>query len=79
MLTTYPQYTQDKTMFFQEVFSYLKRINPNFSESWVLASHLSRYEFAQPSCTPNFYSQLPPMQTPIKGFICTYLRIKFGK
>ena len=69
MPTTHPQYTQDNHRFFQEVFSYLKRINPNFSESWVLASHLSRYEFAQPICTPNFYSQLPPMQTPIKGFI----------
>jgi protoporphyrinogen oxidase len=68
MPTTSPKYTQDKHQFFQEVFSYLKRINPNFSESWVLAAHLSRYEFAQPVCTPNFYSQLPPMQTSITGF-----------
>jgi protoporphyrinogen oxidase len=69
MPTTNPKYTQDNHLFFQEVFSYLQRINPNFSESWVLASHLSRYEFAQPVCTSHFYNQLPPMQTPIKGFI----------
>lgn len=65
----HPKYTLDDTSFLNEVFGYLHRINPEFSEKWVLAAQVSRYEFAQPICTPDFFEQLPPMQTPIQGFV----------
>ncbi len=69
MPKTHPKSKQENHLFIEEVFGYLHRINPAFSKEWVLATHVSRYEFAQPICTPNFYQQLPPMQTPIQGFL----------
>ncbi|KHD07474.1 hypothetical protein PN36_18910 [Candidatus Thiomargarita nelsonii] len=69
MPKTHAKYTQDNASFIEEVLSYLNRINPKFAKDWVLAAHVSRYEFAQPICSPNFYQQLPPMQTNIEGFV----------
>jgi protoporphyrinogen oxidase len=69
MPKTHPKSSQDDNSFIDEVCGYLQRINPAFSKEWVLATHVSRYEFAQPICTPNFYQQLPPMRTPIQGFV----------
>jgi protoporphyrinogen oxidase len=69
MPKTHPKYSQDEALYFQEVFGYLKHINPAFSQDWVLSKRLSRYEFAQPICTPHFFQQLPPMKTPIAGFL----------
>ena len=69
MPKTHAKYTQDNALFIEEVLSYLNRINPAFTKEWVLAAHASRYEFAQPICSPNFYQQLPPIETDIKGFI----------
>ncbi|MDM8557866.1 NAD(P)/FAD-dependent oxidoreductase [Candidatus Parabeggiatoa sp. HSG14] len=66
---THPKYTLDDSSFINEVFDYLHRINSAFTKEWVLAAQVSRYEFAQPICTPNFFEQLPPMQTPIQGFV----------
>ncbi len=68
MPSTHPKYRQSNIAFIEEVLSYLVRINPAFTKDWVIASHVSRYEFAQPVCAPNFYQQLPPMQTPLQGF-----------
>ncbi len=69
MPKTHPKSKQENNLFIEEVCGYLHRINPAFSKEWILATHVSRYEFAQPICTPNFYQQLPPMQTPIQGFV----------
>ncbi|RKZ89709.1 MAG: FAD-dependent oxidoreductase [Candidatus Parabeggiatoa sp. nov. 1] len=69
MPQTHPKHQQDNSSFINEVLGYLHRINPAFSKDWVLATQVSRYEFAQPICTPDFYDQLPPMQTPIRGFV----------
>jgi protoporphyrinogen oxidase len=69
MPKTHAKYTQDNALFIEEVLSYLNRINPEFAKDWVLAAHVSRYEFAQPICSSNFYQQLPPMQTNIQGFV----------
>jgi len=68
LLKNHPKYAQTDADFIQEVIGYLNKINPNFSPTWVLASQVSRYEFAQPLCTPHFYQKLPPMQTPLTGF-----------
>lgn len=68
MPTTHPKYYQDSQLFIDEVVGYFKQINPKFQEDWVLASHVSRYEFAQTVCSPDFYAQLPPMKTEVDGF-----------
>jgi protoporphyrinogen oxidase len=69
MPKTHPKYTQDNASFIDEVLGYLSRINPDFAKDWVLATHVSRYEFAQPICSPNFYQQLPSIQTNIQGLV----------
>ena len=67
MLKNHPKYQQDDELFIQEVLGYLKKINPRFSQRWVLSSRVSRYEFAQPICTSHFYQKLPPLSPPIQG------------
>jgi protoporphyrinogen oxidase len=69
MPKTHPKYALENQLFIDEVLGYLHRINSTFSPDWIIASHVSRYEFAQPICTPDFYHRLPPMQTPIRGFV----------
>ncbi len=66
-----PKYTRDNKKFFSETRGYLKQINSEFKDSWVLAEKLSRYEFAQTVCTPNFFAKLPPTKTSIEGFLMT--------
>ena len=68
MPQTHEKYSWSDTRFFIEVHSYLKKLNTDFDEGWVLSEHISRYEYAQTVCTPNFFSKLPAMQTSIQGF-----------
>ncbi|MBM3547589.1 MAG: NAD(P)/FAD-dependent oxidoreductase [Alphaproteobacteria bacterium] len=68
MPKTHPNYRRPDEELIAEVKGYLKRINPDFAEDWVLAAKVSRYEFAQTICTPGFYDLLPPMQSALAGF-----------
>lgn len=68
MPKSHPNYSAPAEKFISEVIGYMRRINPAFDDNWVLATHVSRYEFAQTVCTPNFFAQLPGMATSIKGF-----------
>lgn len=68
MPKSHPKYRAEDRLFIDEVLGYVRRINPEFSDNWILATHASRYEFAQTVCTPNFFAKLPPMQTSLKGF-----------
>ena len=54
-------------VFIEKVKSYLMKINPNISNSDILDAHASRYQFAQPVCSPGHLESLPPAQLPIKG------------
>lgn len=67
MPTSNPKYREPAENFIAEVKGYLKRINPEFDERWVLAAKAFRYEFAQTVCTPNFYEALPPMKSAVPG------------
>lgn len=62
------KYSWDSEQFRSETIRCLRDINPNFDESWIKALHISRYFYAQPVCTPNYLSTLPPMQSQIGGF-----------
>lgn len=68
MPQTHPKYKLDNETYINEVVEYLKKINPEFTRDWILASHVARYGFAQTVCTPDFFTKLPPMRTPIDGF-----------
>lgn len=43
----------------------LKRINPNFEESWVIEHRMFKAPFAQPIVTVGYPDRLPPHETPV--------------
>lgn len=67
MPVTNPKYRDPPQSFIDEVKGCIRRINPAFDESWVLAAKAFRYEFAQTVCTPDFYEALPPMRSRVRG------------
>ena len=67
MPKTHPKWAQPNEELIAEVIGYLRRLNPEFREDWVLAKHCHRYDLAQTICPPGFSEMLPPMRTPIAG------------
>lgn len=67
MPVTHAKYKLPKEAFIEEVTGYLKRINPAFDPSWILAANAFRYEFAQTVCGPDFYAALPPKKSAVSG------------
>jgi len=63
----HPKYREPNENFIREVMGYMKMLNPEFSEEWVKATHVHRYQYAQPVCPPGFMSMLPPMKSEIDG------------
>ncbi len=45
----------------------LKKVNPAFDESWILAKHIFRGEYAQPIVGRDYSKLLPPLRTPVPG------------
>ena len=45
----------------------IRRLNPDFEESWIQDSWLFRAPFAQPIVTVDYHRQIPPHLTPIPG------------
>src|SRR3990167_4274713 len=54
--------------FLAETIRYFKIMRSDFSEKWILASKVTRYNYAQTVCTTNFFKKLPPMKSEIKNF-----------
>lgn len=52
---------------FLEYLPHLKRLNHNFSESWVLDYHYHRVDAAQPIVTKNYRESIPNHRTPIEN------------
>ena len=51
----------------REYMPYLKKINPDFDESWVEEYHLHKEPAAQPIVTVNYQEKMPQVKTPIRG------------
>jgi protoporphyrinogen oxidase len=62
-----PKFSEPDEVFLEKVKSYLKKINPELSDSDFLDIRASRYRYAQPVCEPRFLEKLPPVQLPVKG------------
>ena len=58
----HPDYQRPNQAFIVDAWACLKAINPQLSDTDLLASHCSRYRFAQPVCGVNFQQSLPPLQ-----------------
>ena len=50
-----------------EYVPYLKRLNPDFDESWIRASYYHREDAAQPVNRTGYAANTPPHRTPIPG------------
>jgi protoporphyrinogen oxidase len=66
MPASHPEYQRPDEAFIADSIACLQAINPNLSESDVLAAHCSRYRYAQPVCGTHFQQTLPPLQ-PLPG------------
>jgi|SRR3989344_596430 len=61
---------------FYEFLPYLKKINPNFSESWVNKYYLFKAFFAQPIYPLNYSKVIPKFETPIAGlYLCNIQQV----
>ena len=58
----HPDYQRPNEAFIADAWACFKAINPQLSDTDLLASHCSRYLFAQPVCGVNFQASLPPLQ-----------------
>ncbi|WP_010316326.1 NAD(P)/FAD-dependent oxidoreductase [Synechococcus sp. CB0205] len=58
----HPEYQRPNEAFIADAWACLKAINPQLSDADLLASHCSRYRFAQPVCGVHFQQSLPPLQ-----------------
>jgi protoporphyrinogen oxidase len=66
MPASHPDYQRPDEAFIADSIACLQAINPDLSESDVLAAHCSRYRYAQPVCGIQFQQTLPPLQ-PLPG------------
>ena len=67
MPMNHSKFKDSDQVFIEKVKSYLIKINPNISSADILDAHASRYQYAQPVCSPGHLESLPPAQLPITG------------
>lgn len=61
------KFAEPDQIFLDKVRRYMKKINPELSDSDFIDIHAHRYRFAQPICGPGFKDNLPPVELPIDG------------
>ena len=62
-----PMYSMNKEELLAEYIPHLKKINPDFDESWIEEYYYHREEAAQPIVTTNYSEKIPDYRTPIQG------------
>jgi len=61
MPADHPEYARPNEAFIADSIACLKAINPELQDTDILASHCSRYRYAQPVCGTHFLATLPPL------------------
>jgi protoporphyrinogen oxidase len=64
----HPNYRRPDQAFIDEAWRCLKALQPGLDDADLLASHCSRYRFAQPVCGVHFQASLPPRE-PFPGVV----------
>ena len=67
MPQTHPKFGWDDAKFVEQVFGYIRQLNPAIGDEDLVATYVGRLRFAQPVCERGFAAKLPPVQTPIHG------------
>ncbi|MEI7555013.1 NAD(P)/FAD-dependent oxidoreductase [Candidatus Chlorohelix sp.] len=62
---THPYFSKTAEEMVKEFIPAIKRINPDFDESWINRFWVWGGPYAQPIVTMDYYSKLPPHETPI--------------
>jgi len=62
MPADHPDYLRPNEAFITDAVACLLAINPSLTRADVLASHCSRYRYAQPVCGMEFSATLPPIE-----------------
>jgi len=71
-----PMFKVSRRELMQSYVPALKRINPNFEESWINHLHHFRAESAQPVVTRGYRDRIPPMALSIPGLVlCSMAQI----
>ena len=60
-------FQESDEVFVEKVKFYIKMMNSNIDEEDFLDVRVSRYQYAQPVCSPGFAMKLPPIKIPIEG------------
>lgn len=63
----HPKFAEPDSAFIDKVQRYLKRINPQLTDSDFLDIRASRYRYAQPICQPNYLESIPGRKLEIDG------------
>jgi protoporphyrinogen oxidase len=63
----HPKFSEPDSAFIEKVQRYLKRINPQLTDSDFLDIRASRYRYAQPICQPNYLESIPGRKLDIDG------------
>jgi protoporphyrinogen oxidase len=66
---SHPKWRWEAQQFVEEALRVLQTLRPGWDPRSVLATHVSRYRYAQPICTPGFRDRLPSLRTSIDGFV----------
>jgi protoporphyrinogen oxidase len=72
----HPLYRATKDDVLRAYLPALKRVNPAFDRSWILASHHVRADYAQPVVTAGYREQIPAMRSSVPGlYLCCMAQI----
>ena len=61
------RWTMDADEIVREYIPHLKKVNPDFDETWIESYYLHKEPAAQPIVTVNYREKMPPVKTPIQG------------
>lgn len=76
LFTDHPMFSAPKSQVIETYLPHLKRVNPAFDESWVLASHHFRADYGQPVVTTGYRDLIPAMRTSVPGlYLCSMAQI----